>query len=101
MYSGSKVSTLIAGPDARWRTRLIQEFVQAQEALDQKDIGWDTAGLPENVAVVPGPRTQREVCLPYPHSWLPSWLHQLLSIAPMLHTSCSLRLFIALLNACP
>ncbi|EIE21054.1 DUF564-domain-containing protein, partial [Coccomyxa subellipsoidea C-169] len=33
------------------------------DCLDQANIGWDLGGLPENVAVIKGPRTQREVCV--------------------------------------
>ena len=40
-----------------------------QDCLEQVEIGMDTAGLPDNVAVVPGPRSQREVR----KELLPAW----------------------------
>ncbi|BDA45166.1 Uncharacterized protein ycf21 [Coccomyxa sp. Obi] len=33
------------------------------DALEQFDIGMDTSGVPDNVSVIPGPRSQREVHL--------------------------------------
>ncbi|EIE21046.1 DUF564-domain-containing protein, partial [Coccomyxa subellipsoidea C-169] len=59
----------------RWRMALLSDSTVSRhlqlitgqnvkaDNIDQVDIGMDVAGLPDNVARIPGPRSQREVHL--------------------------------------
>lgn len=70
---GERVTAIAGVKDCaearRCLTYIADHFAQAnqsivQDCFEQVDVGMDIDGLPEHAAVIPGPRSQREVCFP-------------------------------------